>query len=143
MKRLMRLAMLGVLLFCAAPRAEEPPRTDPLAEHVLPPELILQHQKAIGLTDSQKNAIIAEVKRVQGRLVDVQWELQRAVQQMVELIGKERPDEAAVAAQLDKVLAVEREIKLAHVTLAVRLKHILTPEQQKTLRELRAASPRR
>jgi Spy/CpxP family protein refolding chaperone len=111
---------------------------DPIAEFVLPPELIMQYQKAIGLSDVQKNAVIAEIKKAQGRLVDLQWDLQRAMERMVELLRQDKPDEQAVVAQLDNVLAAEREIKRIHIGLAVRLKNTLTPGQQKMLRELRA-----
>jgi Spy/CpxP family protein refolding chaperone len=113
---------------------------DPIAEHVMPPELIMQNQRALGLTDAQKSAVIAEVKRAQGRMVDLQWDLQRAMERLVELLRPDKPDEAAVIAQLDTVLAAEREIKHIHLALAVRLKGILTPAQQKTLRELRSGS---
>ena len=125
----------GTLL---AQEAGSAPRHDPLAEHVLPPELIMQHQKAIGLSDAQKNAVIAEIKRAQGRIVEVQWDLQRAMEQMVELLKQDKADEQAVIAQLDNVLAAEREMKRIHLALAVRLKNVLTPEQQRMLRELRA-----
>ncbi len=118
------------------------PPNDPIAKNVLPPELIMQHQKAIQLTEAQKTAVIAEVKRAQGRIVDVQWDMQRALEPLVDSLAKERPDEQQVLAQLDKVLAAEREFKRAHLTLAVRLKNILTPEQQRMLIDLRANPPR-
>jgi len=97
----------------------------------------MQNQKAIGLSETQKTAVIAEIKRVQGRMVDLQWDLQRASERLVELLRQDRADEQAVIAQLDAVLAAEREIKHLHLTLAVRLKNILTPAQQRMLRDLR------
>ncbi len=142
MKRLCACLITCFALASAPIAAQSPggPPHDPIAEHVLPPELIVQHQKAIGLTDAQRTALIGEVKRVQSRMIDLQWDLQRAVERMSELIGQDKVDEAAALNQLDKVLTVEREIKRAHIALAARLKNLLTPEQQRTLRELRAAS---
>ena len=125
-----------------AQEARNEPRHDPIAEHVMPPELIMQHQKAIGLGDAQKTAVIAEIKKAQGRIVEVQWDMQRAMERMVELLSQDKADEQGVIAQLDNVLAVEREIKRVHLALAVRIKNILTPEQQRMLRELRAGQPR-
>ena len=141
------VAVLALCLGLAghAARAQEAgpaPPNDPIAKNVLPPELIMQHQKAIQLTEAQKSAVIAEVKRAQGRIVDVQWDMQRALEPLVDSLGKDRPDEPQVLAQLDKVLAAEREFKRAHLTLAVRLKNILTPEQQRMLIDLRANPPR-
>lgn len=142
-----------VAIFCAAclwlasgvlfaREAGNAPPHDPIAEHVLPPELIMQHQQAISLSDSQKNAVIGEIKRAQGRIIEVQWDLQRALERMVELLRQDKVDEQLVIAQLDNVLAVEREIKRVHLGLAVRLKNILTPEQQRMLRDLRTGQSR-
>ena len=135
-------AALVVALLCAgaalaAHGQESLPPNDPIAEQMFPPELILRHQRAIGLSEAQKNALVAEVKRTQGHLIDVQWELQRVADPLFEMLGKDRPDEAQVLAQLDKVLAVERDVKRSQLALAVRLRNLLSAEQQKQLRELR------
>jgi Spy/CpxP family protein refolding chaperone len=53
------------------------------------------------------------------------------------LVKQPRVDEQQVLAQLEKVLALEREIKRAQVTLLVRIKNNLTPEQQAKLVEIR------
>ena len=146
MKRVANFCIVCLLLASVPLLAQEAgnaSRQDPIAEYVLPPELIMQYQKAIGLTDAQKNAVIGEIKQAQGRIVDVQWELQRAVERLVELLGQEKVDEQAVLAQLDKVLAAEREVKRVQLGLAVRLKNVLSPEQQRILRELRAGQSRK
>jgi Spy/CpxP family protein refolding chaperone len=142
MKFVAHLCVACLWLAFATLHAQEPgnaSQRDPIAEQVLPPELIMQHQKAIGLNEPQKTAVIAEIKRAQGRMVDLQWDLQRATERMVELLRPDKPDEQLVIAQLDAVLAVEREIKHVHLALAVRLKNVLAPEQQRMLRELRAS----
>ena len=46
-------------------------------------------------------------------------------------------DEQEALAQLDKVLATERDIKREQITLLVRIKDKLTPEQQAKLVEIR------
>ena len=56
------------------------------------------------------------------------------------LLKQNSVEEAAVLAQLDKVLAAEREIKRTQISLMVRIKNKLTPEQQARLRELRSKS---
>jgi len=145
MKSAAVLLALCLGLVAHAVRAQEAPAAppnDPIARSVLPPELIMQNQKAIQLSEAQKGAVIAEVKRAQGRIVDLQWDMQRALEPLVELLGKDKVDEPQVLAQLDKVLAAEREFKRTQLILAVRLKNILSPEQQRTLNELRSSAPR-
>ena len=46
-------------------------------------------------------------------------------------------DEAKVLAEADKVMALEHDLKKAHLTLLIRLKNALTPTQQVRLRGLR------
>jgi Spy/CpxP family protein refolding chaperone len=53
------------------------------------------------------------------------------------LLAKQgRVNEAAIDAQLDRVLDVERELKHLHVGLLSAIKNLLTPEQQAKLREI-------
>jgi hypothetical protein len=56
------------------------------------------------------------------------------------LLKQSKADEAQVAAQLDKVLASERDIKRAQISLLVRIKNNLTDDQQRRLRALRVES---
>ena len=42
-------------------------------------------------------------------------------------------------AQVDRILALEREIKKAQISLLVRIKNILTPAQQAKLAEIQRA----
>jgi Spy/CpxP family protein refolding chaperone len=148
MKSLAALFALGAMCVgfscqpALAQEASPAAPNDPIAEHVFAPELIMKYQKAIQLTETQKNALIGEVKRAQGRFVDVQWDMQRAMEPLVEALGKDKPDEQQVLAQLDKVLAAERDFKRVQLTLVVRLKGILTPEQQRMLLEMRGGAPR-
>jgi len=138
-----RLLALAASLFLfvgstAAQQAQQPAGgKDPLAEHVFSPELVMQNQKAIGLQEAQKNAIREEILKAQGRFTELQWQLQDAMETLLALLQQSAPDEQKVLAELDKVLATEREVKRTQITLLVRIKNNLTPEQQARLQELR------
>jgi Spy/CpxP family protein refolding chaperone len=139
-----RLAPLLVLLAHAALGQSQPgPNADPVGEQIFPPELILQYQMAINLTDTQRDALVAEVKGVQGTLFERQADLQRRVEVLIGLLKPDRVNEQQVLAQLDEVLTAEREIKRQHISLAVRLKNLLTPSQMRQLRELRRMAAER
>ncbi len=129
------------LLWGAAPlAAQQPPNPDPVAENLFPPELVMAHQRAIGLDDAQRNYIRAEVLKAQTRFTELQWQLQDNMETLLGLLKQPSMDEAQVLAQLEKVLSVEREVKRAQLLLMVRIKNKLTPEQQAKLRQLRAES---
>jgi Spy/CpxP family protein refolding chaperone len=53
------------------------------------------------------------------------------------LVKDDHPDADKALAQLDKVLAAEREVKRVQIALMISLKNLLTPDQQAQLRELR------
>jgi Spy/CpxP family protein refolding chaperone len=109
-------------------------------ETLFPPELVMAHQKAIGLDDVQKNDIRGELLKAQTRFTDLQWQLQDAMESLTALLKKTPADESQVLAQLDKVLATERELKRTQIGLLVRIRNRLTPDQQARLQKLRSES---
>ena len=134
-----RLAPVFCLfLTCGALEAQPAPKKDP-GWPFFPPDLVLTHEKEIALEDSQRNYIREEVLKVQPSFTSLQFKLQDAMEGMTELLRKHPVDETQVIAQLDKVLAVERDLKRAQVGLMVRIKNRLTPEQQGRLQALREA----
>ena len=121
-----------------APEARGPqPGPDPFGQSFFPPELVIQNQQAIGLTDEQKNYFRTEIRDAQIKFTDLQWKLQDEAEKMMSLVKQPHVDEQQALAQLEKVLSVEREVKRAQVALLVHLKNRLSPEQQAKLEEIR------
>jgi Spy/CpxP family protein refolding chaperone len=119
------------------PPQGQPSQPDPLAENFFPPELLMQNQKKIGLTEEQSKFIREEIGKTQAKFTDLQWQLQGEQETLTSLVKQDRPDEKQVLSVLDKLLNLENEIKRTHLTLALRIKNKLTTEQQEQLRELR------
>ena len=125
------------------PEPHGPPHgPDPFAGSFFSPELVMQNQQAIGLSDEQKTYFRTELRDAQIKFTDLQWKLQDEVEKMVSLARQPHVDEQQALAQLEKVLTVEREIKRAQVALMVHIKNKLTSEQQAKLDEIRGRSPR-
>jgi Spy/CpxP family protein refolding chaperone len=127
---------LLLLLGASAARAQQPDR-DPIGQSFFAPELVIQNQEAIGLNDEQKSYLKTEIRAAQLKFTELQWKLQDEMEKMIALVKQPRVEEKDAVAQLEKVLALEREIKRAQVTLLVRIKNKLTPEQQAKLAEIR------
>ncbi|HET8923685.1 MAG TPA: periplasmic heavy metal sensor [Candidatus Acidoferrum sp.] len=125
-----------VLLAAGTVRAQQPDQ-DPIGQNLFAPELVIQHQEAIGMSAEQKDFFKAEIRQAQLKFTELQWKLQDEMEKLVSLVKQPRVDEQQVLGQLDRVLAAEREIKKEQVTLLVRIKNRLTPEQQGKLAELR------
>src|ERR1700681_2802425 len=120
MRRAVCLALLAVPLI-----AQQPPE-DPMRDALFPPEIVMQHQQDLGLSDEQKNYLKTEVRQAQLRFTELQWTLQDEMDRLVSTLKRPKVDEKDAAAQLDKVLSAEREIKRAQFTLLIHIKNNLT-----------------
>lgn len=122
------------------PQMPQQPQKDPIGENLFPPELIMQNQEAINLTDDQKNSLKTDLRQAQTKFTELQWQLEDQAEKMASLLKQPHPDEQQVLAQLDKVLNAEREIKREQISLLIRIKNRLTPEQQAKLTQIRTGS---
>lgn len=144
MRRLALIFGIALLFASAQAWAQQPPRgRNPLGQFLFGPNLIMRHQRAIALTEEQKSAIKADVQEAQKRFLGLQWRMQDELEAMKSLVQQPRIDRNKALAQLDKILAIEREIKRARLSLVVAIKNRLTPEQQKQLMDLRRPRPGR
>jgi Spy/CpxP family protein refolding chaperone len=132
------LLACAVFFFTVGAACAQQPDQDPIGQSFFAPEFVIQHQEAIGLSAEQKDYLKSEIRQAQVKFTEDQWKLQDEMEKMVALVKQPRVDEQQALAQLEKVLAAEREIKREQVTLLVRIKNKLTPEQQAKLVELRA-----
>jgi Spy/CpxP family protein refolding chaperone len=123
-----------VLLLVAREAHGQAPGPDPLAPHVFPPELVMRHAAEIGLDEVQRAAIKKTVVETQTRFLDLQWDVQAESEKLARLLERSPVDEAAVLAQADKVMGLEREVKKAHLALLVRIKNLLSDAQRKAHR---------
>ena len=139
--------LLSVMLVAAQqpqppqPRQQQqrppPPPPDPLGDALFPPDMVMQHQRELGLTEEQKTFMRGEINRTTTRFNELQWQMQDAMEALHETMKANSVNEQLALSQLDKVLDNEREMKRAHMELAIRIKNKLTPEQQTKLQSMR------
>lgn len=142
MTRVLGVAIALTVLAVGAPAQQRPggaPQPeDPIARFLFPPELVMQQQRAIGLKPEQRTTITRAIQEFQTKVLGLQWQMQEETQRLVELLDKPAVEQATVLAQIDKLLAVEREVKRAHIGVLIQIKNTLTPEQQARLAQARA-----
>ena len=134
------IALIAFLLLTAGFVRAQQPASDPMGEAFFPPELVMQHQQTIGLTEQQKNFFKTEFRKAQTRFTELQWQLSDESEKLVALVKQEPLDEQQALAQLDKVLNAEREIKRLQLSLVIQIRNALTPEQRARLTELKSKS---
>lgn len=132
------LCICAIFFFAAGVARAQQPDQDPIGQSFFAPELVIQHQEAIGLSAEQKEYLKTEIRQAQLKFTELQWKLQDEMEKMITLVKQPRVDEQQVLGQLERVLAAEREIKREQVTLLVRIKNKLNAEQQGKLLEIRS-----
>ena len=100
----------------------------------------MAHQRELGLQDAQRTAIVNELQQSQASFVQLQWKMSAESEQLDVLLRPATVNEALVLAQIDRVLAIEREIKRAQAGLLIRIKNTLSAQQQAKLAELRRSA---
>jgi Spy/CpxP family protein refolding chaperone len=134
MKLVTLLVLLSTGFVLAA--ADQPAPADPFAGAFFPPESILLAHDQIGLTSAQQESLRARVEKTQVRFEEIKQRLERETAALSALARQEGVEEAALGAQLDKVLDVEREVKHLQIGLMVAARNLLTPEQRAQMRKL-------
>ncbi len=129
---LLILALVGASFAPPAHAAD-----DPLAGAFFPPEVVMRHLVDIGLDEAQQSGIKQAIVRAQTIFLDRQLAMQTELGKLQALVRPAHVDAAAVIEQLDRVLALEREVKRAQIGLLVEIKNLLRPEQQQRLEALR------
>jgi len=139
---MIRRGFLILLLTVPALTARADDKTDAIAERLFPPELIMARQRELGIDDRQREAMVKEIQALQSKVVELQWQMQAAVEELLKLLDAARIDEARALAQADKVMAVEREVKKLHLGTLIRIRNLLTDAQRAKLATLRAGAPK-
>jgi len=128
--------LLCVFTFSATLFAQQNTSDDPIGKAFFSPELVMQNQQAIGLTETQRASIQKEMQSAQSEFMTLQWDMQKESEKLKALVEKDNPAEAEVTAQLDRLLSLENKVKHRQITLLVRIKNSLTAGQQAKLRKI-------
>ncbi len=101
-----------------------------LFDELVPPDLVLAHSAALGLSAAQRQA----VERIQADLHPRMQPLLRQIGQerdaLLVLLKEEKPQEPALLAQLERLNVAEAGLKRLRLQMTVRTKNVLTAEQQ-------------
>ena len=94
-----------------------------------PPDIIMRHQKRLGITEAQRSKITGAVKIFQSAVADLQWSMQSEQQLLRQSFAGYAINTEESLAQAEKVLALESSFKLAHFRLLIAIKNTLTEKQ--------------
>jgi Spy/CpxP family protein refolding chaperone len=133
------LIIFALVLCAGAPAlAQDAPGNDPVGAALIPPDVVMAHQDALGLSDAQRKGIQSDAQAAQQRFTSLQWQLSAATEKLVGLLSVAHIDQDHALTALDAVLALERELKHTQLTLMIQIKNELTADQQTRARAFAA-----
>jgi len=148
MKRLVTVAFVLVVATVALagpgggpmgkPRMGGPGMGGPMDRNLFPPELVLRNQLALGLSEEQVALIKQQVNNTQVQVLDAQVRLHRVTEQLHAALENTKVDEVAALGLASQAMDQERWVKTAHLALMIRVKNLLTEEQQEKARALKS-----
>src|SRR5437868_14902119 len=94
MNRRIIASIAFLLLIAGAARAQQP-SGDPIGDAFFPPEFIMQHQQTIGLTETQKETCMTELRKATLRFTELQWQLSDEAEKLAALVKQESLNEQA------------------------------------------------
>ena len=143
MRGTIRLTAVAFALSCAGATAT---RADDMGmghghgpeflRQLFPPSAIMEHQRDLDLSEAQRDAITKAIADAQKDVLDVRWQLEEKTAALTTLLSADKVDEGAAMAQADQVLQLEDRLKHLRLGFLIRVKNLLTPAQQATLRTL-------
>ncbi len=137
MNRKQLYALAFAILFVSPVFGIGPGRPDPIGRFLFQPELIMEFNNQLNLSEQQQDILKNEVKNAQATIFDLKWELNEESKNLKDILQATPIDEDLMLAQADKVMQLEQQIKRIHLTLLARLKNMLSEEQIQRLSELR------
>ena len=140
---LTKLAALGLVfaLNLAGLNAQSEPSRDPLQDIFIPPELILQHQADLGLSEQQKKAIRSRLEKLRPELEEKQQALQQQVQSLQQLLRDTKLEQSKLTTQFRAMLERENEMKQLQFGLMLLIRETLSSEQRAKAEKLKQDWP--
>jgi Spy/CpxP family protein refolding chaperone len=107
------------------------------SQHLFAPELIMQNQSRLRITEPQREVILQEITKVQTAATQAQWRVSDEAEKLNDLLSREGASEADILAQAERMMNWEEAVKRAQLSMLIRIRNVLTSEQRTMLRELR------
>jgi len=140
MKRFSIALLIAFGLFTSSVIAQQIIRgqqTNGFINNLFTVDLVMRFASNIDLSDKQKEDIKEAYKATEATTVDIRWDMREETGKLVRLSDTTSIDANEILDQANIVMTLEKDMKLAQLGLLVKVKNILTPEQQEQLKTLR------
>lgn len=121
--------IIVLALLASAGAAAQGEKGDVFRGKLFPPNVILEHQDALGLSKQQFTAIRKAVVQVQADVAEHEWDVREAYQNIMQELDNNPVEADATLAHVQKALLAENEVKKLQMAMLIELRNLLTAEQ--------------
>jgi len=107
-----------------------------MTTRLVPPTMLMSNQEKLKLTSKQVEDIKVELKAFQSAVVDIQWALQTSMQKLNDQMEEDRINERQTVDAMEEVLKHERDLKISHLRMLIRIRNVLDERQLAMLPEM-------
>jgi TonB-dependent SusC/RagA subfamily outer membrane receptor len=133
MKFLFQLSLLLTLSFSLGAQ-------DIFKEELFSADLVMKHRTDLKLSDAQAAKIKTAYSDQIGAFNSLKWDLDAALNDLNNALASAKVDKTKAIAQMDKVTALEEQLKRVRLGMMIDIKNVLTEDQQKSLKGLRTVA---
>ncbi|MCS7026457.1 MAG: periplasmic heavy metal sensor [Bryobacteraceae bacterium] len=126
----MRLALLLLMPFASLAPAQTPGRE-------LFPWWDMPVVRDLNLSEEQMRQIRATAREYRDRIIDLRASMEKADNELNDLMEEEKPDQQKLFAAIDRLVAARGELTRVFSQMAVKMRLVLTPQQWKELQRRR------
>lgn len=123
------LCLVSITTAAQGPASARADNREVIRMGLYPPDVLMNKQQQLGITDEQRSAIAKLVGDFQGQVTELQWAMPNEQQKLRELLSTNSIDPEVALEQAGKVMQMESQFKLAHFELLIAIKNELTEEQ--------------
>lgn len=120
------LLIAGLMVGVASAAGVKP---DVFKGKLFAPNVILEHRVELDLSKQQFTKMKAIVLEVQTGVAEHEWDMQEAYQAVMKELNEAPIDESKVLKHAMAAMLAENQVKAKQMTMLVRLKNMLTPQQ--------------
>jgi Spy/CpxP family protein refolding chaperone len=106
-------------------------------QNFFPPELVMRFADQLEITKTQRDAILKSQNEADSKLNTLHWDLRDAMTAFQKLVEADKVDAAKSKEALNKVIDIEKQIKITQLTLMIDVKNQLNEKQIAQLKEIR------
>ena len=116
---------------------QKPPFVRLLKSKLIPPHLVMRHMTELELSDAQKAEFKSLMKKYKSEDIDQAFNMQDITKELKQLLNDENWNNDTILKKAQSIMNSEQQLKLKRLSLALKVRALLTAEQRLKAHEIK------